>query len=101
LFLVELHITLSIPEDIVFRDLAGEVVILNLGTGMYFGLNTVGTQIWRLISEGCSSEQIVATLLEEYEIEEARVQKDLDILLEQLNDVGLITLHTARLTSAR
>ena len=101
MFLVELHITLSIPEDIVFRDLAGEVVILNLGTGMYFGLNTVGTQIWRLISEGCSSEQTVATLLEGYEIVEARVQKDLDILLEQLNDVGLITLHTARLTSAR
>jgi hypothetical protein len=37
--------TLSIPEDIVFRDLAGEAVILNLGTGMYFGLNAVGTQI--------------------------------------------------------
>jgi Coenzyme PQQ synthesis protein D (PqqD) len=76
-------------------------VILNLGTGMYFGLNAVGTQIWRLISEGCSSEQTVATLLEGYEIVEARVQKDLDILLEQLNDVGLITLHTERLTSAR
>jgi len=93
--------TLSIPEDIVFQDLAGEAVILNLGTGMYFGLNAVGTQIWRLISEGCSFEQIVAALLEGYEIVEARVQKDLDILLEQLNDVGLITLHTARLTSAR
>jgi len=66
-----------------------------------FGLNAVGTQIWRLISEGCSSEQTVATLLEGYEIVEARVQKDLDILLEQLNDVGLITLHTERLTSAR
>ena len=92
---------LDIPEDIVFRDLAGEAVILNLGTGMYFGLNAVGTQIWRLISEGCSSGQIVATLLEEYEIDEARVQKDLDILLEQLNDVGLITLHTERLTSVR
>lgn len=101
MFLVELHITLSIPEDIVFRDLAGEAVILNLGTGMYFGLNAVGTQIWRLISEGCSSEQIAATFLEEDEIAKARVQKDLDILLEQLNDVGLITLHTERLTSAR
>lgn len=62
---------LDIPEDIVFRDLAGEAVILNLGTGMYFGLNVVGTKIWRLISEECSSGQIVATLLEEDEIEEA------------------------------
>jgi coenzyme PQQ synthesis protein D (PqqD) len=55
--------TLGIPENIVFRDLAGEAVILNLGTGMYLGLKAVGTQIWRLISEECSSEQIVATLL--------------------------------------
>ena len=38
--------------------------------------------------------------LEAYEIDKARVQKDLDILLEQLNDVGLITFHT-ELTSAR
>jgi coenzyme PQQ synthesis protein D (PqqD) len=93
--------TLSIPEDVVFRDLTGEAIILNLGTGMYFGLNAVGSQIWRLISEGYSSEQIIATLLEEYEIDEARVQKDLDILLEQLRDAGLITIHAPHVTSTR
>ena len=74
--------TPSIPEGIVFRDFAGEAVSLNLGTGIYFGLNAVETQIWRLISEGCSSGQIVATLLEEDEIEETRMEEDLDILLE-------------------
>ena len=92
---------LSIPEDIVFRDLAGEAIILNLGTGMYFGLNAVGTQIWRLISEGQSSEQIVAALLEEYEIDEARVRQDLDILLEQLNDAGLVILNAGRVPPNR
>ena len=94
-FGVEPGMTFSIPEDIVFRDLAGEAVILNLGTGMYFGLNAVGTQIWRLIGEGYSSEQLVTALLEEYEIDEGRVRKDLDTLLEQLTDAGLIIIHAA------
>jgi hypothetical protein len=93
--------TFSIPEDIVFRDLAGEAVLLNLGTGMYFGLNGMGTQIWRLISEGYSLEQLVAAVLEEYEIDEDRVRKDLAILLEQLSDAGLLTIHAARPTTPR
>ena len=32
----------SIPDDVVFRDLAGEAVILNLASGAYFGINEVG-----------------------------------------------------------
>ena len=42
---------LTIPEDVVVRDLAGEAVLLHLGTGTYFGLDTVGTRIWHLLAE--------------------------------------------------
>ena len=38
--------------DVVFRDLEGEAVILDLASGTYFGLNEVGTRVWRMVDEG-------------------------------------------------
>lgn len=68
----------TIPDDVVFRDLAGEAVILNLARGTYFGLNEVGTRMWNLLAEHGSSEQALAVLLEEYKVEEAPLRQDID-----------------------
>jgi len=59
-----------IPGDVIFRLLGDEAVILSLSAGMYFGLDSVGTRIWQLISENASSEKIIETLCAEYEVEE-------------------------------
>jgi hypothetical protein len=34
-----------VPDDVLFRDLDGEAVILNLRTGTYFGLDELGTRM--------------------------------------------------------
>lgn len=59
-----------IANDIVFRDLAGEAVILNLATGTYFGLDEVGTRIWHLLTQHGSTDQIIPALLAEYAVDE-------------------------------
>jgi hypothetical protein len=46
-----------------------EVVILNLTTGVYHGLNEVGSRIWSLIEEPKSLQSIQEILLAEYEVE--------------------------------
>ena len=81
---------LRVVEDVVFRDLAGEAVILNLDSGMYFGLNEVGTRFWHLLSEHGSTEQAITTLLTEYEVEEECLRQDIEILIQQLIDKGLV-----------
>jgi len=40
-----------IPDDVIFRELNGEAVILNLDNGTYFGLNSVGMRIWQLCEQ--------------------------------------------------
>lgn len=82
---------LRVPNDVVFRDLAGEAVMLNLTTGVYFGLDTVATRMWHLIAECGSTETVLEVLLTEYEVEEARLRHDLDNLIRQLLEKGLIT----------
>jgi hypothetical protein len=71
-------------------EVAGEVVILDLDEGLYFGLNPVGVRIWELLKEPKSVEQIQATLLEEYDVEAVVCHRELLSLLDQLAAHGLV-----------
>ena len=79
-----------IPDDVVFRVLGDEAVILNLASGVYFGLDTVGTRMWQLISEHGSTDKVIASMLDEYAAEEGQLRSDLDKLIEQLSEKGLV-----------
>jgi predicted mannosyl-3-phosphoglycerate phosphatase (HAD superfamily) len=83
--------TIKISDDVVFRDLAGEAVILNLATGTYFGLDEVGTRIWHVLAEHGSKDKVIEVLLGEYEVEEEQLRHDVDHLIQQLSDKGLVT----------
>ena len=82
---------IRVADEVVFRNVAGEAVLLNLATGTYFGLDTVGTRMWHLIADHGSTERVVETLLAEYEVEEVRLRCDLDNLIRQLLEKGLMT----------
>src|SRR3989442_15622667 len=84
---------LQIPEDVVFRILGDEAVLLNLSSGVYFGLDSVGTRMWQLMSEHGSTEKDVETLLTQYEVEEGQLRPDLDNLIQQLSEKGLVKTH--------
>jgi len=83
---------LKIPDDIVFRILDDEAVILNVANGIYFGLDSVGTRMWQLMSEHRSTDPVVGTLLDEYEVGEDRLRYDLDQLIRQLVDKGIVQI---------
>ncbi|TME93157.1 MAG: lasso peptide biosynthesis PqqD family chaperone [Chloroflexi bacterium] len=74
-------------------DLAGEAVILNLQTGMYYGLARVGARIWELIREPTRVADVRDAIVLEYDVDPARCQHDLLCLLEQLADTGLIEIR--------
>jgi hypothetical protein len=85
----------------VYADLAGELAILDQGSGIYYGLDPVGARIWSLIAEGYSVFKIRNTLLEEYDVHPEQVETDLITLLGDLNDKGLILLVSPALPGAR
>ena len=91
---------LHIPNDVIFRVLGDEAVILNLSTGTYFGLDSVGTRIWQLISENGSAEKIIETLWAEYEVEQNQLRQDFDNLIRQLSDKGLLTADAEEVPQA-
>jgi Coenzyme PQQ synthesis protein D (PqqD) len=76
--------------DVVFRDLDGEAVILDLGSGTYFGLNDVGTRVWQLIGEGHDEARIAEIVSAEYDADPATIARDVSRLLAELRDRRLI-----------
>lgn len=82
-----------IAPDQVSRDLDGEVIVLNLNTGTYYGLNGVGSRIWDLIQQPRVVSQLHHTLLEEYDVAADQCEKDLLSLLEDLAARGLIEVR--------
>lgn len=79
-------------NEIDATDIDGEKVMMNLEEGQYFSLNTVGSRIWDIISEKKSINDIVATLLNEYEVDEDECERSVIEYLEILKDADLINI---------
>jgi hypothetical protein len=79
-----------IVEDVVYRALEGEMVLLNLRTGVYFGLDGVGTRIWQLLEEGCTVAQISEQLADEYDVAAAACEQDVRAFMSALRDNALV-----------
>ncbi len=77
-------------RDQVSCDLAGEAAILNIKNGVYYGLDPVGAQIWKLIQQPRSVDEVREALVGEYEVDPERCEQDLVTLLEKLLAEGLI-----------
>jgi len=84
-------VAIKMSPDVVYRNLSGEAVLLNLATGMYFGLNEVGSRMWSLLEEHHSTEKVIERLKEEYDVVENDLRADLKKLVGELLAKGLIT----------
>jgi hypothetical protein len=80
----------------VSADLSGEVVILNLESGMYYGLDAVGARIWDLVQTPRTVHDIRNILLDEYEVEAKRCEQDLLALLQSLIGEGLVEVKNEK-----
>ena len=69
-----------------------EVVILDTGAGLYYGLEPVGARIWQLIREPIELASLVRIIVKEFEVDERRCEQDSITFLAQLRDKGLITV---------
>ena len=83
------HDSIAVADDVLFRELDGEAVLLNLQTGIYFGLNAVATRMWQLIADERSLARVLDALRDEYDAEPRVLESDLLDLGRQLCANGL------------
>ena len=80
---------LVLNETVVSAELDDELVLLNVETGIYFGLDAIGSRIWRLLAQGAAEGDIFDRLLAEYDVEPAQLRSDLSGFLKVLTAKGL------------
>jgi Coenzyme PQQ synthesis protein D (PqqD) len=80
-----------VPRQEVASELIdGEAIIIDLSTGMYFSLDSVGGRIWALLAQQASLEEITTRLHAEYEVDAEVAREDLENLVTQLLSENLI-----------
>ena len=85
-----LDIRAVVPEAVITRELDGETILLNLDTGIYFGLDKVGTDFWRaILSVGTLGEALDA-VQSEYEVDPTLLRDDFLRLVDELLAKGLL-----------
>ena len=87
---VNLDTSLRVADDVVWREVVGEAVILAVDGGRYFGLNDVGTRVWKGLIEGVSLRRIVEALTTEFDVDADRAELDALTLVQDLVDAGLL-----------
>jgi hypothetical protein len=79
-----------VPEAVITRELDGETILLNLDTGIYFGLDKVGTDVWRAIRAAGTLGDALDRVQSEYDVEPAVLRADFLRLVDELFAKGLL-----------
>lgn len=83
-------------DDVVAREVGGEMVLLDLASGTYFGLGAVGSRVWEQLSQGEASLAQLADLIEaEFDAPREVIEQDLAELIGQLVDKQLAATAAA------
>jgi hypothetical protein len=83
---------LRLAADSVWSELGDDVVILDLASSSYLGLDDVGAAVWSLLAEPTTVRDVVARLSAEYEVDRAVLGRDLEGFLSELIERGLVVL---------
>ncbi|WP_420137971.1 PqqD family protein [Sphingomonas sp.] len=76
--------------EVVASAIHGEVVMVDLEAGLYFGLDQIGTEIWERLEHRTSVRDLVAYLAGRYDAPEDVIERDVLALLGQLQERALI-----------
>lgn len=75
---------------VLFGELEGEVVVGDIDSGASFVLEGAGADMWRAIVEYGGLEEATSSLLEEYEVDEETLKRDLESFAENLLEQRLL-----------
>ena len=79
-------------KDLLMSSVDDEAVLLGIESGMYYGLNPIGSKIWELLSSEILVSDLIGHLVEAYDAEEKVITSEVLEFLDQLLSRSLIEL---------
>ena len=87
---MNLDTRLTVPPQVMSRLVGDETVLLDLASGIYFGLDGVGQKIWEAVTEGRSLGEAATAIVNDYEVDESQAQSDVIEFASELVTRGLL-----------
>ena len=84
---------MKLKDTFITKDMGDVQVMVAVGGSAFSGIvrsNKTAAFIIDLLKEETTKEQIVATMLEQYEVSEERASKDVDKIVEKLRSIGAL-----------
>lgn len=87
---------MRVEKEFVLREIAGDYIIIPTGkTVLEFNglvtVNEVGVSLWKMLQQEVSFEELVAGILEEYDVEEDVAREDIREFLDKIIESGILT----------
>jgi hypothetical protein len=85
---------IRLREEIVWREIDDEVVVLDLEGSAYFTVSRSGRTLWPLVVGGTSVEELAGQLVEQFSLEREVAERDVRSFLDSLLQEGLLERPT-------
>ena len=81
---------MRLVQDIDWREIDGEVVVLDRREGRYLAVNPSAATLWPALVEGASEDALIDRLVERYTVDRDRARTDVRAFVGWLGDRGLL-----------
>lgn len=78
--------------DLVASEMDGDLVMMSIEHGSYFGISGVGTRVWALLEQPISIVEISAEIGREFDVDAATCEADMLAFAEALLEHGVARL---------
>lgn len=89
---------LKIKNGFMLRQVAGSYIVIGIGAeavdfnGMV-SINETGAFLWKILEKGADKEDLLAALMQEYDVDEESAKKDITEFLQKLYDGKLLDIN--------
>ncbi|MFT7880343.1 MAG: PqqD family protein [Sulfurimonas sp.] len=98
---MNLNQQITFADTVFAQEVDGEMVLLDMNSENYFGLDSVGMDIWKAIEEKKVLKDVLEILLAQYDVEEEVLKKDLFAFVQKLEESGLVEIESEEVGSRK
>jgi hypothetical protein len=83
---------ISRSPAVLTAEVDGEIVMMSIEQGRYFGLDDIGSDIWKRLEQPCSFATLVDRLVSDYDADQATIAADVEALLGRMAAQDVVRL---------
>ena len=83
---------ISRSPSVLAADVQGEIVMMSIEKGQYFGLDDIGSDIWKRIEQPCSFAALIDGLAAAYDADRGTIANDVRLLLDKMAAQDVVRL---------